>query len=34
VIIQERSITSYNNDGLTVKYMLDNEFDLIILVNL
>ncbi|KAI1694235.1 signal recognition particle receptor subunit alpha [Ditylenchus destructor] len=32
VLLQERNVTSFNRDGATVKYKLDNEFDLIILV--
>lgn len=31
-IIHDRSINSYTHDGHTIKYKLDNEFDLIILV--
>lgn len=32
VVLQERSNSSFAKDNVTVKYKLDNEFDIIILV--
>ena len=32
VLLQERNVSSFSRQGLTIKYKLDNEFDIIILV--
>lgn len=32
VILQERTNTSFIKDNVTIKYKLDNEFDIIVLV--
>ncbi|KAL3116733.1 hypothetical protein niasHT_000016 [Heterodera trifolii] len=32
VIVQERSIAAYSHEGQTIKYRLDNEFDIIVMV--
>jgi signal recognition particle receptor subunit alpha len=32
VLLLERTVSSYNHDGMTVKYKLDNELDLVVLV--
>lgn len=32
VLLQERNVSSFSRQGLTVKYKLDNEFDVIFLV--
>uniref|UniRef100_A0A7E4VXQ4 SRP54 domain-containing protein n=1 Tax=Panagrellus redivivus TaxID=6233 RepID=A0A7E4VXQ4_PANRE len=32
VLLQERNVTSFPHDGMTVKYKLDNELDIVILV--
>ncbi|KAI1731005.1 SRP54-type protein, GTPase domain-containing protein [Ditylenchus destructor] len=32
VLLQERNVTSFNREGATIKYKLDNELDIIVLV--
>jgi len=32
VLLQERNVASFNHEGMTVKYKLDNELDIVILV--
>jgi len=32
VVVQQRSVNNYSRGGQTIKYKMDNEFDLILLV--